>query len=111
MIDPAEMHLQKNFQWGVGMHLTREEDGFLLSLRSEIPNRPNLDYCRKLLAFSGTVISSSFVSNYFAKAWTFSGKYRKPNLIPLDKFRPRNVLKFAPFRKEALQRSLSLELP
>jgi transposase len=46
----------------------------------------------------GTVISSSFVSDHFAKAWSCSGKYRKPNLIPLDKFRPENVLKFAHYR-------------
>ena len=95
IIDPTEIRLQKGVRRGIGMHLTREEDVFLLSLRSEIPNRPNLDYCRELLAYSGTVISSSFVSDYFKKAWTFSGSYRKPNLIPLDKFRPENVLKFA----------------
>jgi hypothetical protein len=82
---------------GVGQHLTPEEDMFLLSLCVGIPNRPNLDYCRELLAYNGTVISSSFVSVYFAKAWTLSGKYRKPDLIPLDKFRPENVLNFAHF--------------
>jgi hypothetical protein len=71
---------------------------FLLSLHVEIPIQPNLDYCGELLAYNGTAISSSFLSNYFAKAWTTSGKYRKPNLLPLDKFRPENVLKFAHFR-------------
>jgi hypothetical protein len=71
---------------------------FLLSLRVEIPNRPNLDYCQELFAYNGTVISSSSVSDYFAKAWSCSGKYRKPNLIPLDKFRPENVLKYAHYR-------------
>jgi hypothetical protein len=71
---------------------------FLLSLRVEIPNRPNLDYCPELLDYNGTVISSSFVFDYFAKAWSCSGKYRKPNFIPLDKFRPDNVLKYAHYR-------------
>jgi hypothetical protein len=98
IIDPAEIRLGKNVLRGVGNHLTPEEDMFLLSLRAEIPNRPNLDYCSELLAYNGTVISSSFVSDYFAKAWPSSGKYRKPNLIPLDKFRQENVLKFAQFR-------------
>jgi transposase len=98
IIDPAEIRLGKNVERGVGNNLTPEEDLFLLSLRAEIPNRPNLDYCRELFAYNGTVISSSFVSDYFAKAWTCSGKYRKPNLIPLDKFRPENVLKYAQYR-------------
>ncbi len=35
----------KSIQWGVGNNLTPEEDLFLLSLRIEIPNQPNLDYC------------------------------------------------------------------
>jgi hypothetical protein len=74
------------------------EDFFLLFLRVKIPNRPNLDYCRELFAYNGTVISLSFVSDYFAKAWSCSGKYRKPNLIPLDKFWPEKVLKYARFR-------------
>jgi hypothetical protein len=91
IIDPAEIRLGKSIQRGVGNDLTPKEDIFLLSLRVEIPNRPNLDYCRELFAYNGTVISSSFVSDYFAKAWSCSGKYRKPNLIPLDKFRPENV--------------------
>jgi hypothetical protein len=71
---------------------------FLPSQRVEIPNRPNLDYCRELFDYNGTVILSSFVSDYFAKAWSCSGKYRKPNLIPLDKCRPENVLKYAHYR-------------
>jgi hypothetical protein len=74
IIDPAEIRLGKNVLRGVGNHLTPEEDMFLLSLRAEIPNSPNLDYCRELLAYNGTIISSSFVSDYFAKAWTSSGK-------------------------------------
>jgi hypothetical protein len=76
IIAPAEIRLGKNVQRGVGQHLTPEEDMFLLSLCAEIPNRPNLVYCRELLAYNGTVISSSFVSDYFAKAWTSSGKYK-----------------------------------
>jgi hypothetical protein len=98
IINTAEIGLGKNVQRGAGKHLTPEEDMLLLSRHAEIPNRLNLDYCRELLAYNGSVISSSFVSDYFAKAWTSSGKYRKPNLIPLDKFRPEKVLKFAHFR-------------
>jgi hypothetical protein len=71
IIAPAGILLGKNVRWGVGQHLAPEEDMFLLSLYAEIPNRPNLDYCRELLAYKGTVISSSFISD-FAKAWWFS---------------------------------------
>jgi hypothetical protein len=51
----------------VGQHLTPEEDMVLLSLCVKIPNRPNLDYCRELLACNDTVISSSFVSDYLLR--------------------------------------------
>jgi hypothetical protein len=44
IINPAEIHLQKNVQRGVGMHLTREKDGFLLSLHSEIPQWPQFGF-------------------------------------------------------------------
>jgi hypothetical protein len=98
IIDPSEIRLGKNIERGVGNNLTPEEDMFLLSLRVNIPNQSNLDYCRELFAYNGTVISTSFVSDYFAKAWSCSGKYLKPNLIPLDKFQPENVLKYAHYR-------------
>jgi hypothetical protein len=76
IIDPAEIRLGKNVEWGIGNKLTPEEDLLLLSLCVEIPNQPNLDYCRELFAYNGTIISSSaFVSDYFAKAWSCSGKY------------------------------------
>jgi hypothetical protein len=75
IIDPAEIRLGKNVERGAGNKLTPEEDLFLLSLRVEIPNRPNLDYCRELFAYNGNVISSSFISDYFAKAWSCSGKW------------------------------------
>jgi hypothetical protein len=38
IINPAEICLGKNVQWGVGQHLTPEEDMFLLSLRAELSN-------------------------------------------------------------------------
>jgi ribosomal protein S18 len=56
----------KSIQWGVGNNLTPEEDLFLLRMRVEIPNQPNLDYRLELFDYNGTVILSSFVSDYFA---------------------------------------------
>ena len=83
IIDPAKIRLGKNIKPGVGNKLTPKEDLFLLSLRAKIPNRPNLDYCRELFAYNGTVISSSFVSDYFAKAWPNSGKVPKAEFNPV----------------------------
>jgi hypothetical protein len=91
IIDPAEICLGKNIKLGVQNKLMPKEVFFLLSLCAENLNCPNFDYCCELLAYNGTIISSSFVTNYFAKAWTSSGKYRKPNLIALDKFHPENA--------------------
>jgi hypothetical protein len=83
---------------GTGAFLTKEEVVFLLSLRAETPNRPNKDYCRRLNETYGRHVSPQFISDWFKKGLPHKASFRKPNLIPLDKFRPENVARYLEYR-------------
>jgi hypothetical protein len=48
VLDPEILKENKDNAIGVGACLTTEEEIFLLSLRLEAPERPNLDYIRQL---------------------------------------------------------------
>jgi transposase len=74
------------------------EELFLLSLRAENPGRPNRDYVVHLYKFYGTIISTSFVSKWFEKRLTYKGSFRKPNLVPIDKFKRENVIRFIEYK-------------
>jgi hypothetical protein len=79
---------------GVGSRaLTLEEEVFLLALRTEIPNRPNLSYIQELDGRHGAKVSSAFITQWFKKRFDHPGTFRKPNLVPLDKFRTENLVR------------------
>ena len=85
---------------GIGAFLTTEEEIFLLSLRLEAPERPNIDYIHQLNEYYGKIVSSGFISDWFKKRFPFRGSFRKPNLIPLDKFKKRNILRFLQYKQK-----------
>ena len=81
------------------LYLEPEEELFLLALcSSEKPARPNTDYVAQLFTFYGTLILASFISVWFKTRFDFKGSFRKPNLVPLDKFRPENVVRYIEFK-------------
>jgi hypothetical protein len=83
---------------GVGSRaLKLEEEVFLLALRTEKPNRPNLDYIRELDRMHGTLVSTTFITQWFKKRFNHPGNFRKPNLVPLDKFRTENLVRYLDF--------------
>ena len=79
--------------------LTHEESVFLLSLQVEDRHRSNLDYIKNLFQEHGKIVSSSMISKFFNKRFGKSGRFRKPNLIPLDKWKPANLARFARFNQ------------
>lgn len=98
LIDPLTYGDRTRFSLGVGECLSVEEDVFLLSLRAEDPGRPNLDYIAHLQEAYGKTVSSQFISNWFKKRFKYSGDFRKPNLVPIDKFRPGNIKRYLEYR-------------
>ena len=91
---------EAGFFVGVGSRtLKQEEEVFLLALRTEKPNRPNLDYIRELHGRYGILVTSSFITRWFQKRFNYPSSFRKPNLVPLDKFKTGNLLRYIDFCK------------
>jgi len=83
---------------GVGSRsLDEEDENLLLLLRYLDPTRSNQSYVENLYLYRGTVVSESLISNWFAHRFDHSGKFRVPNLIPVDKFKPENILRYLEF--------------
>jgi transposase len=79
-------------------YLDPTEELFLLALRAEKPARPNRDYIANLATYYGTIVSSTFISEWFKTRFDHKGSFRKPNLVPLDKFRRENVIRFVEYK-------------
>jgi len=95
LVDPAITYHNKTTKDGnYRCRLSAEEEMFLLSLRAEDGKRPNLSYIHELFVSYGKVVSSSFMSRWFHKRFQHSGRFKKPNLVPLDKFKNENILKY-----------------
>ena len=74
------------------------EEFFLLALSLEKPARPNREYVAHLATYNGTVVSTTFRSEWFKTRFNHKGSFRKPNLVPLDKFRQENVIRFIEYK-------------
>jgi hypothetical protein len=98
LIDPDFLRIQQIQSRRKGEYLALEEEVYLLSLRAEDSSRPLLDYVTRLEAEYATRVSVSFLDKWFKTRFEFRGSLRKPNLIPLDKYKPENVARFVEFR-------------
>jgi hypothetical protein len=75
------------------------EELFLLALRSEKPARPNREYVAHLVAtYYGTLVSTTFIFEWFKTRFNHKGSFCKPNLVPLDKFWQENVIRFIEYK-------------
>jgi hypothetical protein len=79
-------------------YLEPTKELFLLAIRAEKPVRPNRDYIANLATYYGTSVSSTFISEWFKTRFDHKGSFRKPNLVPLDKFRCENVIRFVEYK-------------
>jgi transposase len=98
LCDQEHTNSQKTRDREKNYYLERTEELFLLALRAEKPARPNRDYIANLATYSGTVVSSTFISEWFRTRFDYKGSFRKPNLVPLDKFRRENVIRFVEYK-------------
>ncbi len=62
----------------------------ILILYIKEPSRALPSYVAHLHHFTGTVVSKSVLCRFFKEAYPFTASLHRPNLIPLDKFRPEN---------------------
>jgi transposase len=98
LVDPETLKQRRLDERLPLFHLSVEEELFLLSLRTENPSRPNLSYTRHLRAYSGTTVSAQFIGKWFETRFDHSGRFCKPNLVPKDKFRVENIVRYMEFR-------------
>ena len=63
----------------------------ILCLYVEESSRSIRLYQDLLFPYTGIIVSESTMSRFFLHALLFKGSMVKPNLVPLDKFRPQNV--------------------
>jgi transposase len=98
LTDPEVTNSERVREKEKSLYLDPAEELFLLALRAENPARPNSDYVAQLYTFYGTMVSTSYISEWYKRRFHFNGSFRKPNLVPLDKFRQENVIRYVEFK-------------
>ena len=94
LMDPEEEREYWRSLKGTGSKsLTKLDEIVLFSLWCEAPERSNNAYTHLLFVHTGTCVSESFISKWFLTAFPHRGSFRKPNQIPIDKFRTTNVVR------------------
>ena len=83
-----------NFAQGPGTKTLDKLDMVVLMFSYfDEPTQCNGSYVEHLFAYTGTVVSESVVSRFFNHGFPISGMFRMPNLVPIDKFKPDNILR------------------
>lgn len=77
--------------------LDYEHELFLLALRAKKPARSKADYVKQLWLSYGIKVSESSISNFFLRRFDNKGNFKKPNLVPLDKFKLENRIRYFEF--------------
>jgi hypothetical protein len=89
ILDPA-VTVQQRVK-GPGTHTFDEYDMYVLLLfYFEEPSHTNASYVERLYVMTGTITSTSTVFRWFNHYFPISGGFRKPNLVPIDKFKQEN---------------------
>jgi hypothetical protein len=71
--------------------LSPHEKQILIDLRHDDPSRSNIGYVAMLHQITGTKVSKSFITNFFKEIGPYKAKLRKVPMIPIDKYRPKNI--------------------
>jgi transposase len=98
LLDPELTNSQNMRDREKKYYLEPTEELFLLALRAEKPARLNREYVAHLATYYGTVVSTTFISEWFRNRFDNKGSFKKPNLVPLDKFRQENVIRFIEYK-------------
>ena len=63
----------------------------LVNLYYEDSSRSLNSYSRELQLITGTIVSVQTISRLFLHEFPYSARLRRPNVVPIDKFRPENM--------------------
>lgn len=93
VLPPGE--IERDCVRGVGsIALDDGDERFLLHLRFVDPSRTNRSYVEWLHTHRGTLVSESFISDWFKNRFQFSGSFRSSSIVPIDKFKPANIARY-----------------
>jgi hypothetical protein len=102
VVDPKE-NFQPNRKRGVGsMSLTEDDDKIIKKVRSDNPQAPLAKYTAELNAV-GTMVSPQLISAALKKRYAYPATLRNADLIPIDKFKAENILRFEEFDRRVQQ--------
>ena len=73
------------------------DESYLLWLRYENPFRSRLSYVNRMREDRGVIMSESTVSRWFNHRFAKRATGIKANIVPIDKFRPKNIINYAEF--------------
>jgi hypothetical protein len=94
ILAPDEIVMGRDHPIGPGSKTMSGEDFYVLYiLYRQEPTRSLKSYVFWLNYYTGTIVSERTVSRWFNDAFPIRGGLRVPNLVPYDKFRPRNIEK------------------
>jgi hypothetical protein len=94
VLAPEEIFMGRDHPIGPGSKSMSGEDFYVLYiLYRQEPTRSLKSFVYWLYYHTGTIVSERTVSRWFDDAFPIRGRLRVLNLVPYDKFRPRNIEK------------------
>lgn len=74
-----------------------DDESYLLWLRFEDPFRRKIDYVRRMWEDRGVMMSESTISRWFNHRFERRSRFVKADMVPVDKYRPGNILAYSQF--------------
>ena len=93
-IKPKSQYKNRPLGPGSKKGLSEEHESYILWLRFQDPFRTNMSYVREMRRRYGISISRTFVSRYFKERFERKGRSHLPNLVPMDKYKISNIMKY-----------------
>jgi hypothetical protein len=90
LIDPTTVKQARTTGAG-SMTLDLDDEMLLLRLRMWQPTMTLKMYQAHLFQINETTVHESVSSRWFHTRYSFKANFRKPNLVPIDRFKPKNV--------------------
>jgi hypothetical protein len=98
VLDPEFKQRKKQYVLGPGQKLSIVHEMFLLSLQTLDPARPLYSYAQDLERhFNKSISYQCCIADWFHKHWDHKGNLKKANLVPLDKWKVKNKLRYYKF--------------
>ncbi len=97
IVDPELLRRKKLNALGPGQKLSTVHEMFLLALRTVDPARPLYSYVQELDTHFGKAVSYQCIADWFRERWDFQGNLKKANLVPLDKWKLENKVRYYEF--------------